>query len=192
MPQRLVTLHSGACVDVLNPSHDQLDVHDLAWGVAHQNRFNGHLHNQLDVATHSLALCALVPCKWRLRALLHDASEAILGDVVGPLKEAWQTCIYEMFDVAPWGPVLNPPEFDQLDMALTLHEAQTLGTSGFARSVEHLWPVARRLTMEERGRCTQPLLRRADMDSEAVANTWARMVFHHNAAATAVAPTGGA
>jgi len=188
--QSHMTMHSGASVDVLTPG--PLDVHDIAWGLAHQHRFNGHLQQPIDVATHSIALCALVPNKWRLRALLHDASEALLGDIVRPLKvqeamapyrlleRQWQEHIYAQFEIAPYSDEhLDPPGFSTLDLALTLHEAETCGTSAFARSVGAMYPDALYLDRYQRSRCTQPLLRRVDMPAEMMADTWCRAVFHH-------------
>ncbi len=188
----MMTLHSGAQVNILEPS--VVDLSDLAWGLAHQLRFGGHLHIPHDVATHSMALCALVPTKWRLRALLHDASEGILGDVVKPLKRQnamaryrgvewrWQLHIYAQFELLPYSAQareMDPTEFEALDLALTLHEAEMLGTSGFARSVNVLYPDAPRLVQRQR-RAAMRAIRAVEQESAVdIANTWQRMVIHH-------------
>jgi hypothetical protein len=49
-------------------------------------RFNGHTSRPYSVAEHSLLGAALCPAPCRLAFLLHDATEAYLGDVLGPLK----------------------------------------------------------------------------------------------------------
>jgi 5'-deoxynucleotidase YfbR-like HD superfamily hydrolase len=54
--------------------------------LAYQCRFNGQTREFYSVAQHSLIVASLVPTDLRLAALLHDAAEAYLGDMVKPLK----------------------------------------------------------------------------------------------------------
>lgn len=70
----------------LRPQIDQVAIEDIAHGLAYQCRFNGQTREFYSIAQHSLIVAALVPPPLRLAALLHDAAEAYLGDMVKPLK----------------------------------------------------------------------------------------------------------
>lgn len=65
---------------------DNIHLEDIAHGLAYQCRFNGQTSEFYSIAQHSLMVADIVPPELRLAALLHDASEAYLGDVVKPLK----------------------------------------------------------------------------------------------------------
>lgn len=65
---------------------DRIELEDIAHGLAFQCRFNGQTRDFYSVAQHSLIVASLVPLHQRRAALLHDACEAYLGDVVKPLK----------------------------------------------------------------------------------------------------------
>lgn len=68
------------------PRIDDVAIEDIAHGLAYQCRFNGQTREFYSVAQHSLMVMQLVPAPLRLAALLHDAAEAYLGDMVKPLK----------------------------------------------------------------------------------------------------------
>ncbi|MDP3133715.1 MAG: phosphohydrolase, partial [Burkholderiaceae bacterium] len=68
------------------PRIDGIDIEDIAHGLAYQCRFNGQTSAFYSVAQHSLMVADLVPPALRRAALLHDAAEAYLGDMVKPLK----------------------------------------------------------------------------------------------------------
>lgn len=70
----------------LDPRIEQIDIEDIAHGLAFQCRFNGQTNEFYSVAQHSLLVASQVPQELRLAALLHDAAEAYLGDMVKPLK----------------------------------------------------------------------------------------------------------
>lgn len=68
------------------PRIDGIDIEDIAHGLAYQCRFNGQTAVFYSVAQHSLMVASLLPPPLHKAALLHDAAEAYLGDVVKPLK----------------------------------------------------------------------------------------------------------
>ncbi len=70
----------------LEPRIDRVAIEDIAHGLAYQCRFNGQTCEFYSVAQHSLVVASLVPPALRLAALLHDAAEAYVGDMVKPLK----------------------------------------------------------------------------------------------------------
>lgn len=81
-----VSTFSGNRFYPLVPRIDRVAIEDIAHGLAYQCRFNGQTRAFYSVAQHSLIVADLVPPPLRLAALLHDAAEAYLGDMVKPLK----------------------------------------------------------------------------------------------------------
>ena len=69
-----------------DPRIDDVAIEDIAHGLAYECRFNGQTSAFYSVAQHSLMVLSLVPKKLQFQALLHDAAEAYLGDMVKPLK----------------------------------------------------------------------------------------------------------
>lgn len=78
--------HSGRVVDLSRFSEDDICVDDIAHALSQIIRFTGHAKAPYSVAQHSLLVAEISPPEHRLWALLHDASEAYLGDVASPLK----------------------------------------------------------------------------------------------------------
>eukprot|EP01133_Synstelium_polycarpum_P018095 gene18095-21623_t len=81
-----VSTYSGNRFYPLRPHIDKVAIEDIAHGLAYQCRFNGQTQVFYSIAQHSLIVASLVPPPLRLAALLHDAAEAYLGDMVKPLK----------------------------------------------------------------------------------------------------------
>lgn len=109
-------ISSGQLIDLNCPESCTIDIRDIAHSLANINRFNGHLRHQITVARHSVYVSDLVPETLRLAALLHDAHEAYLGDIVRPVKsfllaqhcgnvneleDWWQECIWSAFGHLP-------------------------------------------------------------------------------------------
>ena len=69
-----------------------MSIEDIAHGLAFQCRFNGQTGTFYSVAQHSLMVMSLVPEELQFAALLHDAAEAYLGDMVKPLKNLFPEC----------------------------------------------------------------------------------------------------
>ena len=88
---------SGRRLDLLDPSPLDIEIEDIAHGLARVARWNGQTTGEhaFSVAQHSLVveeICVhlrpdLDP-RWRLAALLHDASEYVIGDMISPFKAA--------------------------------------------------------------------------------------------------------
>ena len=88
---------SGRRLDLLDPTPFDIEIEDIAHGLAFVARWNGQTQGDFaySVAEHSLLvekifgrLCPNAPAKWRLAALLHDAPEYVIGDMISPVKAA--------------------------------------------------------------------------------------------------------
>ncbi len=96
-PRAWQRMLSGRRLDLLDPTPVDIEIEDIAHGLAFVARWNGQTAGDFaySVAEHSLlveelfgriAPKALV--KWRLAALLHDAPEYVIGDMISPVKSA--------------------------------------------------------------------------------------------------------
>ncbi|WP_375174027.1 hypothetical protein [Pseudooceanicola sp.] len=88
---------SGRRLDLLDPTPVDIEIEDIAHGLAFVARWNGQTHGDFaySVAEHSLLVEALFArlepkagAAARLTALLHDAPEYVIGDMISPVKAA--------------------------------------------------------------------------------------------------------
>jgi 5'-deoxynucleotidase YfbR-like HD superfamily hydrolase len=86
---------SGRRLDLVSPSPLDIEIEDIAHGLARVARWNGQTSGEhaFSVAQHSLLVEALtgamqpaLPRHDRLAALLHDAPEYVIGDMISPFK----------------------------------------------------------------------------------------------------------
>jgi 5'-deoxynucleotidase YfbR-like HD superfamily hydrolase len=78
---------TGQKIDLLRPDPKRILTEDIAHSLSRLCRFNGHTGPHYSVAEHSQRVADIVPPQYQLEALLHDATEAYVGDMVRPLKE---------------------------------------------------------------------------------------------------------
>jgi len=79
---------TGKQVDVFNPKPEMFCIEDIAHALAHTCRFAGHTREFYSVAQHSFYVSqAMATPKKKLEALMHDASDAYLGDMPTPIKK---------------------------------------------------------------------------------------------------------
>lgn len=96
-PRAWQRMLSGRRLDLLDPTPMDIEIEDIAHGLAFVARWNGQTRGDFaySVAEHSLlveTICTRLkpdwPAKWRLAALLHDAPEYVIGDMISPVKAA--------------------------------------------------------------------------------------------------------
>jgi 5'-deoxynucleotidase YfbR-like HD superfamily hydrolase len=96
-PRAWQRMLSGRRLDLLDPTPMDIEIEDIAHGLAFVARWNGQTRGDYaySVAEHSLLVETLVARlkpdvlpKWRLAALLHDAPEYVIGDMISPVKAA--------------------------------------------------------------------------------------------------------
>jgi 5'-deoxynucleotidase YfbR-like HD superfamily hydrolase len=117
MSQATVVTASGKYFDILDTAPEMVCLYDIAHALSQGSRFTGHCRFPYPVAQHSRLGSYLVPPVYALRFLLHDASEAYLGDMNRPLKHFTlagqeyrkveariQGLIYEKFGLQPEDP----------------------------------------------------------------------------------------
>jgi hypothetical protein len=82
----------GHYIDIFNPDHATIDIDDIAHALSQVCRFAGHTYKFYSVAQHSVE-CVVVMQKMGtvdkrilLTMLLHDATEAYIGDMARPIK----------------------------------------------------------------------------------------------------------
>ena len=81
-----IATSTGKYIDFVNITPDQICIEDIARGMSNMCRFAGQLENFYSVAQHSVYVSQIVPPEYALEALLHDATEAYMGDIASPLK----------------------------------------------------------------------------------------------------------
>jgi len=86
-----IITYTGKKIRLTNPQPEDICIDDISIALSNLCRFNGHVGEFLSVSDHSLHVLKIVSEKTRARdvlraALLHDASEAYLGDMSTPLK----------------------------------------------------------------------------------------------------------
>ena len=96
-PRAWQRMLSGRRLDLLDPSPVDIEIEDIAHGLARVARWNGQTigEHPMSVAQHSVVVEEIVAhlepsieAKWRLAALLHDAAEYVIGDMISPFKAA--------------------------------------------------------------------------------------------------------
>lgn len=82
---------SGKKFDYINPTVDMVDIEDIATALARINRFVGHSSRPYSVAEHSIRCLGMAQdlkytFREQLLVLMHDFTEAFVGDCPAPLK----------------------------------------------------------------------------------------------------------
>ena len=96
-PRAWQKMLSGRRLDLLDPTPMDIEIEDIAHGLSFVARWNGQTIGDFaySVAEHSLLVERLyarlnrnASARWRLAALLHDAPEYVIGDMISPVKNA--------------------------------------------------------------------------------------------------------
>ena len=146
---------SGRRLDLLDPSPMDIEIEDIAHGLARVARWNGQTvgENGFSVAQHSLVVEEIaahikpdLEPRWRLAALLHDASEYVIGDMISPFKaalgvsykefeERLEHAIHARFGLPAKTPAPIKKLLKQADRACAFFEATQLAGFGEAESL---------------------------------------------------------
>jgi hypothetical protein len=116
----------GGFINPFDLKASDVDLRDIAYGLAHTYRYGGHMHPGITVAEHSVLVSRLVEAHHpshphlealKRAALLHDASEAYLHDIQAPLRPF----------VFVQEPGEDPLPWSELDLRLTVIVCEALG-----------------------------------------------------------------
>lgn len=132
----LMCTFTGTYFDFANPKRETIHIEDIARALSNICRFNGHTKEFYSVAQHSVLVSEACNPEDALHGLLHDASEAYLGDVVTSLKDMLpsykvleadlQSAIYRCFGLDPE----MPASVKYADLSLLAAERRDLMNHG--------------------------------------------------------------
>ncbi len=156
VPRAWQRMLSGRRLDLLEPSPLDIEIEDIAHGLARVARWNGQTSgpHAFSVAQHSLAVLAIFDHFWpdatpsqRLTVLLHDAPEYVIGDMISPFKaivgggykdvEArLQAAIHLRFGLPAITPAGLKDKIKRADMVAAFYEAILLAGFEEAEAVQ--------------------------------------------------------
>lgn len=149
-PRAWQRMLSGRRLDLLAPQPADIEISDIAHGLARVARWNGQTRgaHAFSVAQHSLIVEEIArtlqprwTCPWLMAALLHDAPEYVIGDLISPFKAAvgldykafelrLLSAIHRRFDVPDPLPDAAAHAIKSADLCAAYFEATVL--AGFA------------------------------------------------------------
>lgn len=166
-PRAWQRMLSGRRLDLLDPTPVDIELEDIAHGLAFVARWNGQTHGDwpYSVAEHSLLVEAIyakanpgIAAKWQLAALLHDAPEYVIGDMISPVKSALgaeygilderlAVAIHRRFGLPAALPSDIKVGIKTADHLSARLEAEQI--AGFSRDeAKRLFPVAKNISLE--------------------------------------------
>ena len=128
MERTSVRTFTGQNVDLIDTAVDSINIYDIAHHLSKLDRYNGAGSFPYSVGYHSLLVAECLPEEYRLWGLLHDATEAYLGDVVSPLKSllpGYRDIEQHLMAIIAGKFLLNmprPPEVKAMDTAVMVAE----------------------------------------------------------------------
>ncbi|ETA72158.1 MULTISPECIES: YfbR-like 5'-deoxynucleotidase [Mesorhizobium] len=155
-PRAWQRMLSGRRLDLLDPSPLDIEISDIAHGLARVARWNGQTSGEhaFSVAQHSLLVEALfndlmpqASTTDRLAALLHDAPEYVIGDMISPFKSVMggsykdcelrlQRAIHQRFSLPPEPAAAVRRDIKRADQIAAYFEATLLAGFSTAEATE--------------------------------------------------------
>lgn len=128
--------YTGRAFFPLDPRPSDINRQDIAHALSQICRFGGHTTVPYSIAQHSIGVSQLCPPELKLFGLLHDASEAYMGDIITPIKhhpsmqvlvdmeDKIMAAIMEHFGLTWTGQL--PPAVHEADKIMLVTEARDL------------------------------------------------------------------
>lgn len=164
-PRAWQRMLSGRRLDLLSPDPRDIEIEDIAHGLARVARWNGQTKGDhaFSVAQHSLVVTDIVGALWPdftsnelLAALLHDAPEYVVGDLISPFKTAIGLD-YKAFELKLLQAIYRRFEVGELSLAaaVAIKQADTIAAyyeatllAGFGKAEAELFFGNPQLPME--------------------------------------------
>lgn len=158
---------SGRRLDLLDPTPMDIEIADIAHGLAFVARWNGQTRGDwaYSVAEHSILVEAIFSSRddtrdprWRLAALLHDAPEYVIGDMISPVKSALgleykdmdsriAAAVHRRYGLPAQLPSAIKRSIKQADRISAWLEAVNI--AGFTKSeADRLFPISREVSID--------------------------------------------
>jgi hypothetical protein len=155
-PRAWQRMLSGRRLDLVDPSPFDIEIEDIAHGLARVARWNGQTTGEhgFSVAQHSVVVEEIaahiqpgLEARWRLAALLHDAAEYVIGDMISPFKaalglnyrafeERLETAIHVRFGLPAQAPAAIKTLIKTADRACAFFEATQIAGFHHQESLE--------------------------------------------------------
>jgi hypothetical protein len=131
--------YTGGAYWPLDPRPEEVRIEDIAAALSKLCRYGGHTIRFYSVAEHSVLVASKAPAGLQLAALMHDAPESYVTDLIRPIKynvtgykeieQINERCIAERFGL----PYPMPSEIKALDeRIITDEKTQVMGPSPFS------------------------------------------------------------
>jgi len=166
-PRAWQRMLSGRRLDLLDPSPLDIEIEDIAHGLARVARWNGQTIGEhgFSVAQHSIVVEQIaihmnpgLEPRWRLAALLHDAAEYVIGDMISPFKAALgvdyrafedrlEGAIHLRFGLPPKAPAPIKALLKKADIACAYFEATQLAGFSEAEALKLFGPAPTGLSL---------------------------------------------
>lgn len=124
--------YSGIQFYPVDPRIEEINIEDIAHGLAFQCRYNGHVREFFSVGQHSVLVSYHVPPHLALEGLMHDAAESYLGDVISPLKaflgryKKYEHNLEKLIALKYGLKFPHPPEIKHADLRVLMAEKRDL------------------------------------------------------------------
>lgn len=149
----IMTTIDGKKIDLTACKAGDFNITNIAWGLGRTLRYGGHIREDYTVAMHSIVMSYLVPEGYAKEALLHDAAEAYMGDIIWPLKAVVPEIgrfedhilneIMLQYEVPTWKGDLSSV-VRKKDVELMEHECFEMGIRPgiYRQNIEDVWMAA--------------------------------------------------
>lgn len=139
-----IPLACGQTISLRSPAHSLISIDTIAHSLAQINRFTGHAARPYSVAEHSLLVAEIIERAGfgslaALAGLMHDAHEALVGDVTSPVKQEMRRHATAMaFESRQLPQARAYSDFDRVEAAAQAAVRARFGLIVISRHFEHI------------------------------------------------------
>jgi len=142
MQKSYIKTYKGAIWTFADAANNAMDPDDIAHSLALQCRFGGHIDTFYSIAQHCCYCADVMAHEHKIYGLLHDAHEALIGNIMGPFRRLLDTssndtvtvierasdmAVYRMADIPPPTPEIQQ-KIDTVDTIMLATEMRDIRT----------------------------------------------------------------